>query len=212
MEEGDQRTGNKRDDDTHAQVEKAITLVAIAKQADAVQTVTTHQGPGDAGKNTRPYHQVLTLLAAGRERGNHRPVGNVHDGVGHAPEDVGDGGVDVSGVAGKLVGTEDHQQHHRVDQGTDQNPRPELAKPGAGVIDDHAHHRVGEGIDHPRHQEQATNERGRQTDHVGVVIHQEDVDDGAGKVFAQGTQAIGGLGAQRNMLVVCSRSHSSYIR
>ena len=131
----------------------------------------------------------LPLLLGGGQGGQHGPVGDVHDGVGHAPEDIDDREVGVLGKAFQ-TGVTEHEDHDgRVEQGADENPGAELTPAGAGVVHHKAHHGVVDGVPHPGHQEQVAHKEGVESHGVGEVDHQECGDHGVAQVLAQGAYA-----------------------
>ena len=126
---------------------------------------------------------VLTFWAHPTWSDSSKTIGDIHNGVGHAPEDVDDG---VIGVLTKAfqAGVTEHKDHDdRVEQGADENPGTELAPAGAGVIHHEAHHGVVDGVPHTGHQEQVAHKEGSQAHGVGEVDHQECGDHGVAQVF-----------------------------
>ena len=93
---------------------------------------------------------------------------------------------------------EQRQQGQRVDHRPKDNPGPELSKPTAGVVDDHAHDRIRYRINHADNEKQRPHKRRRHTSHIGVVVHEKEINDGAGEVLPQCAQSVTELGARRN--------------
>ena len=93
---------------------------------------------------------------------------------------------------------EKRQQGQRVDHRPKDDPGPELSKPTTGVIDNHAHDRIGYRVNHADNEKQRSHKCRGHTGNIGVVVHEKEINDGAGEVFTQRAQPVTELGACRN--------------
>ena len=117
------------------------------------------------------------------------PVRHIHDGVGHAVEDVHHGNVDIQRGALEIEGVKQQDKHYGIDQCADDQPDPEFSEPGPGVVHDHAHHRIIEGIPDPGGKEENADKGGCKKQSVGEIQHEEGTDHVADGIFANGTDA-----------------------
>ena len=172
---------------------EALPLAAAAKH--------THQQHGKHGDNGAAharagpsYHRkALPLCRGAGDGGDHGPVGNVHHGIGHAPENIDRREIDHQ--RGALYGGSGKQgvEHHRVQQGAAEQPGPESPPPGAGFCHKHPHEGVVHRVkDSGNHQDQA-HKGGGQAQHILIIVHHIRGGQGVHHILAHGTDAEGGF-------------------
>ena len=91
------------------------------------------------------------------------------------------------------MGAEQHIQHYRVGYRANQDPRFEFPPSRSRTIHDPTHDRIGYRIEDPRHQKQDADHPNRQSNNIGVVIHQIHVDDTDSEIFTKGTKSVAEL-------------------
>lgn len=170
------------------------------KEGDDGQAQNQGQLAADHGAGAGDHGHQIAHLGIGAEGRDHRPEGDVHHGVGHAPENIEDGTVGHHpGGTQKLGGIKEQQEHHDgIEHGADQDPGTELAPAALGIVHNPPHDRVIEGIPDAGDQEYHADEGRRQLDHVGEVHHQITCHDPVGHILAYGADAEGCFFLQRN--------------
>ena len=161
---------------------------------DEVQAEGAHQEAADGGEDAGDNGDGLPLPGVAGEVGQPGPVGHVHDGVGHAVEDIHDGHIDHQGpLIGDAAGGEKQDEEHGVDQGADDKPDTEFAVPGVGVVHNHAHHGVVDGVPNPGGAEEHAGKGRAQAQGIRHVQHQEGADEVADGILTDGADAEGVL-------------------
>ena len=148
----------------------------------------------DARAGARQRGQILALLAALREGGDHAPVGDVHHRVGHAPENVEHCGVGRQPRAVELRRRGEHEiEDHGVRHRADQQPRAELAPAGLRLGDDDAHDRVVERVKHARGHEDDAHGDGAHAEQILKIIQNIARREHVHHVLADGAERIAQL-------------------
>ena len=117
-----------------------------------------------------------------------RPIRNIHNGICHAPKDIGDGCKNAKSNAAEVEVGEQNDEYECIDQCTDGQPRNELAETASGIVYDHAHEQIVKGIPDFCCKEHNADECRRNLDDVGEVDHGKGCDHAVDHVFSQGTE------------------------
>ena len=193
-EEGDQRTEEEDSGDDGAEPGEAERPAAGPEMVHQRQPEVADQHPRRAGEDAGNHRDGVALLLVVGQRRNHRPVRNVHQRVGDAPEDVGDGDVGEL-LPGVEPGVEEEEEEHDgVEQRSEEDPRPELPPAGVGVVHDQPHDRIVDGVENARHKKEVADEDRADFADVGEVEHVEGGDDGVDEVLAERADSIGNSG------------------
>ena len=173
-----------------AQTGESRGLVPSPKCFHQRQAEISDQHPRDAGENPGNHGNCVALLFIVGQGGNHGPVGNVHQGVGHAPQKVGDGDIR------KLPGTaqtgvqEQKDKHDRVQDRSQQNPRAEPAPAGPGVVHHKPHDRIVDRIEETRGKKQIPDENRADFADVGQIEHEKGGDNRVNEILPEGSRAV----------------------
>ncbi len=180
---------------------------------DEFQAEGADNEAADGGKDTGNNRDGFTLARVAGEVGQPGPVGYVHDGIGHAVEDVHHGDVDHEGsFVRDTAGGEQQDEENGVHQCADDQPDAEFSEAGVGIVDDHAHHGVVDGVPDPGHAQQNTGKGRAESKGVGHVKHQKGADQIADRVLAHSTDAEGVLLTCRKPISLCCLgSHLSFL-
>ena len=151
-----------------------------------------HDGGADAGAGAGERGQVFPLLSSPGERRDHRPVRDIHHGIGDAPENVENRGIGNHATAIQRRRAGKHQkQNSSVGQRSDQKPGAEPSHLCPGVCDDHAHDRVVQGVENPGSQQNDPHGNGIDAEDVLIVVEDIACRKHVDHVFSDGTRPVG---------------------
>lgn len=144
----------------------------------------------DAGGGTGERGELLPVMAGLRDRGDHGPERDVHQGIGHAPQDVEDCHPHAHrAVRHAARNRKESVDREGVEDGAGQDPRAEPSPAGPRLRDDNAHERIIQGIENPGAHEHRPDEHGAHAQHHVVVVQQVAVDQHVDDILAERSEA-----------------------
>ena len=126
----------------------------------------------DVRAYAREGTDLLALLLIERERGHHRPVGDVVEAVCEVPEQVTNYEYEYVPERGHVQIRKQHDHEESACHRADQHPRFVFAEARLRVVHDHAHERIVERVEDTQAEEDPAHQREhtlRKIDHVGQV-------------------------------------------
>ena len=161
----------------------------------AVAAKGSHQQHGEHGNESRTnacagtahHGKVLPVFWGAGHGRDHGPVGDIHHGIGDAPQDVHHAEIDHQRRFVQHRGGKQGVEYQCIEQRAGKDPRTETPPASAGLCHQNPHKGVVEGIKEPGRHEHDAHKAGRKPQHILIIIHDVRSRQGIYHILAHGT-------------------------